>query len=165
MTATATGQGAIVLGVMAIVILTAVAVTAGMVAEDLAALTSGETSASCAASRCIGEVLEGREVAEELARYGWEVATQAPPLEQVRLREHAVERHGEQALEARRRVFNCAVENFRAKICPPTERYGMRVHFWCVAPGSGLCPGMVCTIGGTEKTSFIKPCSYWENCQ
>lgn len=107
-------------------------------------------------------VLRGNEIALRLQVHGWK-ATQAPPLEQVRLRPHAVERHGEQALTARERVFNCPVEDLRAKICPAGEKYGMRVHFWCES-GSQLCAGMITTIGGVEKTSFIKPCSYWARC-
>ena len=100
----------------------------------------------------------------------WWLASQVPPrelppLDNVRLRSHAVEKHGEQALEARRRVFDCKPEDFRARLCMPTEKYGMRVHFWCDDSPSSLCPGMVLTIGGVEKTSFIKPCTYWEVCQ
>ena len=91
-------------------------------------------------------------------------ATQTPPLVQIRLRDHAVQRHGEQALKARKKVFNCGAENLRAKIFPPGERYGMRIHFWCESETSSLCPGMITTIGGVEKTSFVKPCDYWERC-
>jgi hypothetical protein len=91
-------------------------------------------------------------------------ATQAPPLDRIRLRSHAVERHGAQARTARERVFDCKEQNLRAKICPPGRRYGMRVHFWCESEASGLCPGIVTTIGGVEKTSLIKPCTYWARC-
>jgi hypothetical protein len=120
--------------------------------------------------RNVSEVLRGREIGSALHAVGWpsaggSPATQAPPLTQVRLRSHAVERHGDEAVIARQRVFNCSMEDLRAKICPAGEKYGMRVHFWCEDDASRLCPGMITTIGGVEKTSFVKPCSYWERCQ
>ena len=87
-----------------------------------------------------------------------------PALDQVILCEHAVERHGDDALEARRRLFDCKPENFRARICPPSSKYGTSVVFWCES-GSGICAGMYVTIGGVEKTAFLRPCDQWRNCQ
>lgn len=93
------------------------------------------------------------------------IATQFPAIEDVRWREYAVEKHGAQALMARRQVLGCGPEDLRVRLCLPNGKYGMRVHFWCRVDGSGLCPGVVTTIGGIEKTSFIKPCDYWARCQ
>jgi len=86
-----------------------------------------------------------------------------PPLGQVKPRAHAVERHGEDAVAARAAVLTCG-DGLRAQLCPPNGRHGLTAAFWCET-GTRLCPGMYVTIGGTEKTTFVRPCEQWERCQ
>lgn len=93
------------------------------------------------------------------------VPREMPALDQVILCEHAVERHGDDALEARKRLFDCKPVNLRAKLCPPGSKYGLSVVFWCEPPGATICAGMYVTIGGVEKTAFLRPCEQWRNCQ
>lgn len=88
-----------------------------------------------------------------------------PALDQIQLCQHAVERHGDDALEARQRLFDCRPRDLRMKLCPPSSKYGLSVVFWCESPGATVCPGMYVTIGGIEKTAFFRPCSQWETCQ
>ena len=86
-----------------------------------------------------------------------------PPLEQVRPMPHAVEKHGEDAVAARKAVLGCG-DGLRARLCPANGKRGLTVAFWCET-GTGLCPGMYTTIGGVEKTTFVRPCEQWERCQ
>lgn len=83
-----------------------------------------------------------------------------PSLDNIRLGDHAVDRHGDQAREARRQVFGCNPEHLR--VCAGVhDGTRLSVYFWCEEPGQSLCPAIVTTIGGKERTSFVKPCSYW----
>ncbi len=93
------------------------------------------------------------------------VLVQLPRLGDVRVRNHAVQRHGTDAITARRRVFNCRPEHLRSRYCPRSERYGPSTVFWCEEPDSSLCPGLYVTMGGIEKTAFIRPCYQWEECR
>uniref|UniRef100_A0A6M3M6E8 Uncharacterized protein n=1 Tax=viral metagenome TaxID=1070528 RepID=A0A6M3M6E8_9ZZZZ len=86
-----------------------------------------------------------------------------PPLGQVKPRAHAVERHGEDAVAARAALANCK-NGLKIKVCPPATRYGLSVYMWCES-GAYLCPGCVTTIGGLEKTAFIRPCEDWATCR
>ena len=88
-----------------------------------------------------------------------------PALADVQLCSHAVERHGDDALEARRRLFECKPRNLRWKFCPPGSKYGSSVAIWCQPPGATICPGMYVTLGGIEKTAFMRPCNEWGECQ
>jgi len=88
---------------------------------------------------------------------------QLPALERVRPRRHAVERHGEDALQARAALKNCG-DRLRARLCPPSSRHGLSVCFWCES-GGPLCPGVYATIGGVEKTALTRPCEQWRECR
>jgi len=88
-----------------------------------------------------------------------------PALDQVILCEHAVERHGDDALEARRRLFDCKPQYLRWKFCPPGSKYGSSVVIWCQPPEAAICAGMYITLGGIEKTAFLRPCHEWGDCQ
>lgn len=86
-----------------------------------------------------------------------------PSLDQVIPQTHAVERHGQDAIMSRSALAGCKVP--MSKLCPgKAGSYGLTVVFWCET-GKELCPGMYTTIGGVEKTTFIRPCSQWRNCQ
>lgn len=86
-----------------------------------------------------------------------------PSLDKVTTGTHAVERHGQDAINARTALTACKAP--RSKLCPGKKgTYGLTVVFWCET-GSSLCPGMYTTIGGVEKTSFIRPCSQWRLCK
>lgn len=86
-----------------------------------------------------------------------------PSLGSITTGTHAVERHGQDAINARAELTNC--KSLRSKLCPGKKgSYGLTVVFWCET-GQSLCPGMYTTIGGTEKTAFIRPCSQWRNCR
>lgn len=89
---------------------------------------------------------------------------QLPHLQEVKVRIHAVERHSQDAMSARESLDNCG-EGLRVKLCPSSENNGLSVVFWCADTGTGLCPGMYATISGWEKTSFIRPCTEWEQCK
>ena len=87
-----------------------------------------------------------------------------PPLGQVKPMPHAVEKHGEDAVAARKTVLGCG-DGLRAQLCPPNGKRGLTAVFWCQPPGATVCPGMYVTIGGVEKTTFVRPCEQWERCQ
>lgn len=89
--------------------------------------------------------------------------TQLPTIEQVLPRSHAVERHGADAIVARESLLNCG-SGLRVRLCPPSSIHGMSICFWCET-GSGICPGTYSTIGGKEKTTFLRPCSDWRECR
>lgn len=91
-------------------------------------------------------------------------ATQLPPFENIQYRNHAVQSHGQDAVRARRELEGCKPENWRARLCP-SGKYGLSVVFWCEPVGASLCPGMYTTLGGIEKTSFIRPCDQWKECK
>jgi len=95
-------------------------------------------------------------------------ATQTPDFSSIRFSpealEHAVARHGDDALLAISRTMGCGVENRRAKLCLK-GRYGLTIAFWCQPPGAELCPGLYATIGGCGKTAFVRPCYQWKECQ
>lgn len=86
-----------------------------------------------------------------------------PALDKVRPSAHAVERHGQDAIAAREALANCG-EGLRVKMCPPSERHGLSIVFWCES-GGHLCPGCITTIGGIERTAFIRPCEQWRECR
>lgn len=86
-----------------------------------------------------------------------------PTLERVRHGAHAEAKHGEDARAALAGLENCG-DGLRVRLCPPGSKYGLTVCFWCET-GTGLCPGMYTTIGGTEKTRFIRPCEDWRQCR
>lgn len=86
-----------------------------------------------------------------------------PSLGSIRTTPHAVERHGTDAINARAGVRNCKVP--KTKLCPGKQGgYGLTVVFWCET-GGHLCPGFYTTIGGVEKTAFMRPCAQWARCQ
>jgi len=87
-----------------------------------------------------------------------------PALQDVRPRQHAVESHGADAIASKEALANCR-SGLKIKVCPPTSVYGLSVVFWCQEPGATLCPGCIATIGGVEKTAFIRPCGQWERCR
>lgn len=88
---------------------------------------------------------------------------QAPAYDIVIPQSHAVERHGNDAVKARLALHNCA-EGLRSQLCPGKPgTYGLTVVFWCET-GEYLCPGCYATIGGLEKTAFIRPCAQWRRC-
>ena len=91
------------------------------------------------------------------------LAMALPSLGSITTGTHAVERHGQDAINARAGLTNC--KTLRSKLCPGKQgSYGLTVVFWCDT-GQSLCPGMYTTIGGTEKTAFIRPCSQWRSCR
>lgn len=86
-----------------------------------------------------------------------------PSLGSIRTGTHAVERHGQDAINARGSLTDC--KSLRSQLCPGKKgTYGLTVVFWCET-GRHLCPGMYTTIGGTEKTAFIRPCAQWRRCK
>ena len=89
---------------------------------------------------------------------------QLPSLSDVRLRTHAVEQHSTDAIKARERLGRCG-SGLRVQLCPPNQKHGLSVCFWCKEIGATVCPGMYVTIGGVEKTAFIRPCQEWEECR
>jgi len=88
---------------------------------------------------------------------------QLPALQGIQPRAHAAERHGTDAEVARQGLLECG-DGLRARLCPPSSRHGLSVVFWCESSGS-LCLGMYATIGGAEKTCFIRPCADWRDCR
>jgi len=89
--------------------------------------------------------------------------SELPSFGDVVPRPHAVEKHGTDATQARASLTDC--KNLKSKLCPgKVGSYGLTVVFWCET-GKTLCPGCYATIGGKEKTAFIRPCSQWRNCQ
>lgn len=83
--------------------------------------------------------------------------SQAPPVGSIQVRPHAVEKHGQDALDARVGITNCKSPQSRW-LGGGTEGVGWAV--WCET-GEYLCPGMYISAGGIEKTAFIRPCSQW----
>lgn len=91
------------------------------------------------------------------------LAMALPSLGSIKTGTHAVERHGQDAINARVGVHNCKAP--RTKLCPGKKGgYGLTVVFWCET-GKHLCPGFYTTIGGVEKTAFMRPCSQWASCR
>jgi hypothetical protein len=88
------------------------------------------------------------------------VNLQLPKRKHIQYQEHATEKHGQDAVQAREGVQGCKPWNLRIKYCEATETHGASVHFWCET-GEGLCPGTITTVGGNEKTSFLRPCGDW----
>jgi len=86
-----------------------------------------------------------------------------PALQGIQPRPHAVERHGTDAELARESLLECG-DGLRVRLCPPSSQHGLSVVFWCESSGS-LCPGMYATIGGLEKSCFIRPCEQWRECR
>jgi len=86
-----------------------------------------------------------------------------PALEGITTRSHAVEQHGQDALDARAQLRGCR-EGLRIRLCPASELHGASVCFWCET-GANTCPGMYTTISGIEKTAFFRPCEQWRRCQ
>ena len=86
-----------------------------------------------------------------------------PPMELTIPRSHAVEKHGADALAARRMLDVCG-EGLKRKLATHGQEgtYGLTVVTWCET-GLKLCPGMLSTVGGIEKTVFIRPCEDWRN--
>jgi hypothetical protein len=89
---------------------------------------------------------------------------EAPDRKQIKWREHAVEAHGQDAIDARNKVVGCGFEDLRVKMCA-AGKYGLSVYQWCEPAGATICAGTITTIGGIEKTSFSRPCSQWHSCQ
>ena len=87
---------------------------------------------------------------------------QLPSIGDVKTRPHAVQRHGEDAIKARASLADC--KDIKMKMCPKSSIHGRSVVFWCET-GSTLCPGCYSTVGGAEKTAFIRPCYQWATCQ
>ena len=90
---------------------------------------------------------------------------EVPALDQIQARPHADARHGEDADKARKGVRLCESENLRMKLCMPGTKYGLSIAYWCERPGTSICPGLYATIGGIEKTAFVRPCMQWRKCQ
>jgi hypothetical protein len=89
---------------------------------------------------------------------------QLPDISDIQLRAHAVEQHGEDAIRARQGVFNCDADDLRIKLCPPSSKYGWSIYWFCDT-GEPLCPGIITTRAGIEKTAFIRPCAQWYECK
>ena len=85
-----------------------------------------------------------------------------PSFGSITTRPHAVQKHGQDAITARTSLTDC--KNLKSQICPKSSLHGLTVVFWCET-GSTLCPGMYATIGGKEKSAFIRPCYQWRECQ
>lgn len=86
-----------------------------------------------------------------------------PNIEDVRLRPHAVERHGQDALDARAIMLTCKDPRF--VICPRKGDRDARVNRWCADGGGNLCYGMYTTRAGSEATSLLQPCVNWVKCK
>jgi len=92
-------------------------------------------------------------------------AASLPGIESVgRISSHAIERHGMDAIRAKRIVEVCPKENLRVKLCPRSKNHGPSLVYWCEVEGT-RCPGMYVTLQGRVKTAFIKPCHKWPQCQ
>lgn len=89
--------------------------------------------------------------------------TQLPRVQDIQLQPHAVQKHGTDAVQARSALSGCG-DNLNVRICPPSSAHGLSIVFWCETGGFN-CPGMYATIGGQEKTCFIRPCSEWRECR
>jgi len=83
--------------------------------------------------------------------------SQAPSVNDVQVRPHAVEKHGNDAIVARAGITACKSPRSRW-LGGGTEGVGWAV--WCET-GTHLCPGMYISAGGVEKTAFIRPCYQW----
>jgi hypothetical protein len=80
----------------------------------------------------------------------------APHLEQIKQREHAVERHGSAALTARAAVRAC--DNLKIYQCPASKR-GPRSWAYVCETDAGMCAVVwVGSLGG-ELTAYPCPCS------
>lgn len=87
-----------------------------------------------------------------------------PSLKDMRPMPHAVQRHGQDAIEARACIQHCSADRLRVKLCPPSARHGLSVVYWCEIPAP-TCPGTVLTIGGVERSSYFRPCADWATCR
>lgn len=93
------------------------------------------------------------------------LALQMPAVDTIRPRAHAVERHGQDAIAARRAVRLCKPTDLRVQECPRSSKYGRSLVWWCEPEGAALCPGRYTTVAGIEKTAFVRPCYKWRTCQ
>ena len=85
-------------------------------------------------------------------------APYAPTLDQVKYRQHAVERHGKSAVTARRWVKAC--DNVQAYYCTPTSKHPFpRYILVCAKPP--LCGGVIVNSMGVEITAWVAPCTRW----
>jgi hypothetical protein len=128
-----------------------------------------------AAFLCLWLLVAGLRVTKDAVDAGGEVSLQdlfpdksnampaeVPGVGAIQHRAHAVEKHGEDAIEARKAIQKCS--NLRVKICAGSSNHGLSVAYWCET-GLTLCPGTYTTISGLEKTSFIQSCTAWSNCK
>lgn len=85
----------------------------------------------------------------------------APAFEEVRLRDHAVYRHGETARTARETIQNCGT-GLQVWSCPETVEHPPGWLFVCPVDGARImCAGMVVGSRGAELTSWMMPCVDW----
>jgi len=121
---------------------------------------------------CILLLVNGLRAAQDVIRSGEEMTLenlvnqnsfQVPDVGDIKFRPHAVQKHGEDAVEARKAIQGCPPSGLRAKVCVAGS-HGLSVVYWCET-GLSLCPGTYTTISGLEKTSFIRPCDDWRTCR
>ena len=86
---------------------------------------------------------------------------QPPPREIIIETEHAVLKHGADAIEALRAVKLCPSKDVRYRLLNGTAE-GIGWVYWCEW-GGPLCPCVYVTMGGTQKTAYIRPCEQLRN--
>ena len=82
----------------------------------------------------------------------------APQYGDVKLRNHAVEAHGNDAVRARKRIRLC--DNIEAYYCP-TGAYATPRYILICRNAAGWCAGMIVNNQGVELTAWCAPCSRW----
>jgi len=80
----------------------------------------------------------------------------APAYDEIRLRSHAVEQHGMDAVIARLATRNCA--NLKAFRCPSRENHPPSFFLICEEVTGVMCTVMIVGTKGGELTSMRIPC-------
>ncbi len=80
----------------------------------------------------------------------------APSYDEVKLRPHAIERHGLDAVIARLATRNCT--NLKAYRCPATDKHPACYHLICTEATGHLCTVMIVGSKGGELTSLMAGC-------
>jgi len=81
----------------------------------------------------------------------------APSYNDVKLRSHAVERHGMDAVIARLATRNCT--SLKAYRCPGSEKHPPSFFLICQESTGVMCTVMIVGTEGVELTSLRVPCS------
>jgi len=84
----------------------------------------------------------------------------APVPEEIKLRSHAVESHGEDAELAREGIRLCS--NLEAYYCGPTTTHPISRYILVCRNNSGWCCGMIVNNQAVEVTAWCAPCDRWE---